>query len=396
LDENVPLWQRPRARLYAVVLGMWLIALVVFLVAARVLLPFELAFLFAYAINPIISGIASRRVGGWQVPRSAAVLLVYAVIAVLLWLFGVSLLPQIYGEMVRGLTELRDFAAELGPDDVRRWAVHIQAVLDRYNIPIELVPGDLADRPHLSVDLVALLTSLLRDLTTWARAQLGDIIGISGAFIGGITRTIFFVTLLIMVTAFVSMDAPRIAAWTGSIVPTAWRGDWERLVSIVDQGLAGVVRGQLTICLVNGVLTLIGLLLIEVPFPFALAALATVLYLVPFFGTILSSIPIVLLALGGGLTKGALALGWIIGIHALETYVLNPKIMGDASKIHPVLIVLALVVGEHYFGIVGALLAVPTASLVASIFKFMHLKAQELDARLNPPPPPPPPAAAAS
>jgi predicted PurR-regulated permease PerM len=372
---------------------MWLIALVVFLVSARVLLPFEIAFLLAYAINPIISGIASRRIGRWPVPRAAAVLLVYAVVALLLWLFAISLLPKIYAEMVRGLTELRDFAADLGPDDVRRWAVSLQAVLDRYNIPIELVPGELGARPHLSLDLVALLTSLLRDLTTWARAQLGDIVGLSGAFIGGITRTLFFVTLLIMVTAFASMDAPRIAAWTASTVPAAWRADWERLVALVDQGLAGVVRGQLTICLVNGILTFIGLLLIEVPFPFALAAVATVFYLVPFFGTILSSVPIVLLALGDGLTKGLLALGWIIGIHALETYVLNPKIMGDASKIHPVLIVLSLVVGEHYFGIVGALLAVPTASLVASVFKFMHLKALELEARMTPPPPPPPAAA---
>jgi predicted PurR-regulated permease PerM len=81
---------------------------------------------------------------------------------------------------------------------------------------------------------------------------------------------------------------------------------------------------------------------------------------------------------------GVAALVWIIAIHALETYVLNPKIMGDASKIHPVLIVLALVIGEHHYGIVGALLAVPVASVVASIFKFIQLKIGDEEARLAP------------
>jgi predicted PurR-regulated permease PerM len=134
--------------------------------------------------------------------------------------------------------------------------------------------------------------------------------------------------------------------------------------------------------LVNGVLTLIGLLVLRVPFAFALSAVATLLYVVPIFGTIISSIPIVLLALtAGGVGKGLLALGWILIIHALESYVLNPKIMGTASRIHPVLIELALVVGERSGGIVGALLAVPIASVIVAVFRFLQRKIAELEER---------------
>jgi predicted PurR-regulated permease PerM len=185
-----------------------------------------------------------------------------------------------------------------------------------------------------------------------------------------------------MLTAFISMDAPRILRWFETVVPSHWRADLRRLRAGIDAGLSGVVRGQLTIMVVNGVLTLIGLLALKVPFAFALGFLAFVLYVVPIFGTILSSVPIVLLALtGGGLTKALLALAWITVIHALEAYVLNPKIMGDAARIHPVLIVLALVVGERSFGIVGALLAVPVASVVVAVFRFLHRKQVELDER---------------
>jgi predicted PurR-regulated permease PerM len=52
--------------------------------------------------------------------------------------------------------------------------------------------------------------------------------------------------------------------------------------------------------------------------------------------------------------------------------VLNPKIMGDAAKIHPVLVIFALLVGEHFFHAVGALLAVPTMSIAQSVF--LHLR----------------------
>jgi predicted PurR-regulated permease PerM len=181
-----------------------------------------------------------------------------------------------------------------------------------------------------------------------------------------------------------SMDGPRMVRWVESLVPEAWRGDLHRLLHGIDTGLSGVVRGQLTIMIVNGILTLAGLLVLRVPFAFALAALATLLYVVPIFGTILSSVPIVLVALTtGGVGKALLALGWILVIHALESYVLNPKIMGDATRIHPVLIVFALVVGERAAGIVGALLAVPVASVFVAVFRFLHRKLAELDARVG-------------
>ena len=85
--------------------------------------------------------------------------------------------------------------------------------------------------------------------------------------------------------------------------------------------------------------------------------------LVPIFGSILSSVPIVAVALISSgtfdLKKGLLVLGWIILIHLFEANLLNPKIMGNAAKIHPVLVVFALIAGEHSYGLVGALFAVP-------------------------------------
>ena len=89
----------------------------------------------------------------------------------------------------------------------------------------------------------------------------------------------------------------------------------------------------------------------------------------PIFGSIASAVPAVAIGLTQGLRDARRSCSsWILGIHQLEANLLNPKIMGDAAKIHPVLVVFSLLVGEHFFGPVGALLAVPCMSLPQTVF----------------------------
>jgi predicted PurR-regulated permease PerM len=66
---------------------------------------------------------------------------------------------------------------------------------------------------------------------------------------------------------------------------------------------------------------------------------------------------------------------WILGIHQVEANLLNPKIIGVAAKLHPVLVIFSLLVGEHFYGIWGALLAVPTLSLLQSLFNHFRFEA---------------------
>jgi predicted PurR-regulated permease PerM len=103
-----------------------------------------------------------------------------------------------------------------------------------------------------------------------------------------------------------------------------------------------------------------------------LAVVAGVLSLIPIFGTILSTIPIVLIGLMDGFLTGVLALGWILGIHFIEANLLNPQIIGTSAHIHPVIVIFALLAGESAFGLVGALLAVPVASILLTLFKFVR------------------------
>ena len=171
-----------------------------------------------------------------------------------------------------------------------------------------------------------------------------------------------------MLAAYLMITREKILSFATSLVRPSDRADFAALVARVNGGLSGVVRGQLVICLINGVLSAIGFAIVGLKYWPVLAVVSTVMSLIPIFGSIASAVPAVALGLTQSFGTAAFVLLWIIGIHQLEANVLNPKIMGDSAKIHPVLVIFSLLVGEHFFHAVGALLAVPTMSIVQSLF----------------------------
>lgn len=201
--------------------------------------------------------------------------------------------------------------------------------------------------------------------------------------------------ITLMLAAYIILTRERILGFFESLVRPRSRPSWNALNERIDRGLAGVVRGQLVICLVNGVLSAIGFAFVGLKYWPVLALIATVLSLIPIFGSIISTIPAVLLGLTQSFGTALFVLVWIIGIHQIEANVLNPKIMGDAANIHPVLVIFSLLVGEHFFGVVGALLAVPVMSIGQSVFIHVRRQIQSADPEMAgevvhsiPPPPP--------
>lgn len=218
--------------------------------------------------------------------------------------------------------------------------------------------------PNLVRDYIALKSAAIREDVPERAGKTALSIA------GGLVFSVYEFFLILMLTAFIVMDRKPIAAFFRSLPPPKHRASYDTFVRYIDDGLAGVIRGQLVICGVNGVLTYIGLLILQVPYATMLSVIAAILSLIPVFGTIVSSIPIVLIAATKGIDLGLLALAWIVFIHVLEANIFNPMIMGSHARMHPVIIIFSLLAGEHAFGIWGALLAVPTMSLLQSSFRF--------------------------
>ena len=126
--------------------------------------------------------------------------------------------------------------------------------------------------------------------------------------------------------------------------------------------LGRAIEAQAAIAVVNTVLTLIGLLLLDIPLVAMLSVIVFFCSFVPVLGVFISTTPIVLVALNaGGPGLSLAAIGLVIVIHAIEAYVLNPIIYGRHLKLNPVLTLIILYVGYHAFGLWGMLLGVPVA-----------------------------------
>jgi putative heme transporter len=388
---------RPQRRQRLLILaGLWLFVALVLVTFRSVLLPFIIAALIAYLVQPLVRRITRVQVRGRFVPRWVAILLIYALFFLGVYVFFVALLPQLYRELARISRDAVAYANSLTPEKVEGIAQRAEAWLLSRGIPVALseralegasaVPATGPAQFNLALDLEQLIRDVAQRVSSYAGENLKGILDMSRRIVTGVLVGVFTLFFVLMVAAFFSIDAQAIRRYAMSLVPSEYAGDAQVLAERIDRALAGVVRGQATICLVNGVLTGIGMLIFGVKFVFLLSTIATLFSLIPIFGTILSSVPIVLIALADGVEKGFAILLWIIGIHALEAYVLNPKIMGSAAHIHPVLVAFALIAGEHFYGLVGALLAVPLTAILVACFDYLRLKAQSSAAVLPPPP----------
>lgn len=387
--------------------GFGLFIIVMILTFRDVLLPFIFAFALAYLMAPIIHRLQPR------LGRAASVILVYLSFLGIVTIFMVVFLPA----LVQDFSRLRDTApAVLEYVDqtyvpkVTKWFEESFGALTTAGPPAAQPPSELLARPGpdgtwaISLENVQLsfedagnskwklhtprnqpeagFSDTLRKLVVSKGSEYtGQIAAFLNTLVRGITAFLTNFVITLMLAAFILINPARVMNFVRGLIPLHYRTTYEELVLLLDVGLAGVIRGQLLICLVNGVLTYIGLVIFGIKYSFLLAVIAAVFSLVPIFGTIISSIPIIVVALVSneeGLAFGPplLMLAWIAGIHLLEANIFNPKIIGDAAHMHPVVVIFALLAGEHVYGLTGALLAAPVASMLQTLFLFAYRRSR--------------------
>jgi predicted PurR-regulated permease PerM len=383
----------------------------------EVLLPFILALIIAYVLAPLV-----ERVERFRLPRAAAILIVYAVTLGTIYFSIAAIAPRIYLEtakFMRDAPSLADrFSEQYGPQ-LEQWvegfrsrsrprpAVEEPASVVVQNKPdgsvefhvgsgVEVVqqgPGHWRVGPgaHKAEKFrVSDLTARgINEAVGYAQRNGLELLAIGKALISAVARSIFLLFMTLMLAGYIMGTRESIIGFFRSLLPSRARNSYDRLLWRIDRGLSGVVRGQLLICAVNGVLSAFGYWMFDLKYWPILALVSGIMSIVPIFGSILSSIPVVLIGLTQDFWTALWVLLWIVGIHQVEANLLNPKIIGVAAKIHPVLVVLALIVGEHFFGLWGALLGVPVLSILQSIFihfRFETLPDTPPDSLLPPPP----------
>ncbi len=410
-------WTRGRVLFLAISA---LVTVAVLFWAREVLLPFILALIIAYVLTPLVALCERARV-----PRPGAILLVYTATFGLTYLSIATVAPRIYVEAQKLAGDAPNLARQLSTQWGPRAESWVQGMIERTRINerppapppsaaievthapdgslkveigagIDVIQqgpghwrvGPAVARPSTKFSVTELTEKGLQEGVSYIKSNALELIKLGHALIRQVARGIFLLFMTLMVAGYMMHTREAIIGFFRSLVPPLSRIGFDRLLWRMDRGLSGVVRGQLLICGVNGVLSAIGFWMFDLKYWPILAIVAAVMSIVPIFGSIMSSVPVVLIGLTQSFWTALWVLLWIIGIHQIEANLLNPKIIGVAAKIHPVLVVLSLIIGEHFFGLWGALFAVPTLSVAQSIFnhfRFESMPDAPPDSLLPPP-----------
>ena len=180
--------------------------------------------------------------------------------------------------------------------------------------------------------------------------------GIGDLLISILFSFIIVLQLPSLQTGFSRLENSRLSRFYEEIVP-----------DIVGFGrsIGRAFQAQALIAACNTLLTFLGLIFFNVPSPLFLSLIVFLCSFIPILGLFLSSLPICILGLqAGGFALVLKLILFIIGIHLVESYLLNPKIMGAVMRIHFLAVLIILLVAGKLFGFWGLLLGIPTFQYV--------------------------------
>ncbi len=224
--------------------------------------------------------------------------------------------------------------------------------------------------PTLNVDEVFTYVS------NWWESNVGDIgqqvgtglIAFGGALIAGFAGAFIVFILTIYFTA----STPSLKNAVYQLVPASKRERFVDLAEQITDSVGYYVIGQLSLGLINGILSAILLTIIQAPFPAVLAVVAFLFSIIPLVGTITGSVIIVLTCLIPGLgspTTALIAAIYYLIYMQIEAYVISPRIMGRAVSVPGAVVVIAALAGGSLLGLLGALVAIPVAASILIIYR---------------------------
>lgn len=327
-----------------------------------VLLPFAIAWLLAYLIQPLVGFLQHRmRLKFRMLSILVAMLLIAAVI------YGVIML--VLPSMLKELLALKDIAASF-----------LTQKLANSSIPqpvVDLLKG-YAENSGLSSMLIGVNESDLHGFVL-QKVQL---------FLLGtvdLVEALFTLCIILLYLFFFLLDFERLSESWQLYIPKQWRGVATKLWNDLVDGMNQYFRGQALVALCVGVLFSIGFLIIDFPAAIAFGMFIGILNLVPYLQTV-SLVPMALLALLKAANTGEdfwmiflAALIVLAVVQVIQDLFLVPLIMGRRMNLHPAVILLSLSIFGHLLGLLGMIVALPVTTLVLGYLKRYHEIAETSD-----------------
>lgn len=317
-----------------------------------VLLPFFIAWLFAYMLNPVVRFFKKRL----RLTQGLAVVATLLACAGVVTLLGYLLVPMIQTEIaqINTLITNYEFSAAIGKDGL---PVNVEDVINRF------------------VDFKAMRDSLTKENVVEAVKQLSPALKIlfdnTMAVIVGLT-VVFLVALYLI---FILLDYDKINELWRYLIHPKYRASVNKIAVDVESNMNNYFRHQALICLILAALYATGFQIIGLPMAIVFGIGVGLVHMIPYLQVVTFPPAILLCWLGSTQTDmsfwsliGLTALIYVI-VQCLMDLFLVPRIMGKAMGLNPAIILLSLSIWGALLGVVGMIIAIPLTTLILSYYK---------------------------
>jgi predicted PurR-regulated permease PerM len=199
----------------------------------------------------------------------------------------------------------------------------------------------------------------------------GSAQGNAGGYVLRFSRVLLNALLSIAVAMVLSvyllLDGRRTYQWFVAFAPAARRPRVHKTAEEARKAIIGYMRGSVATSVITLILTLIILSVTKVPAALLLAVLAGILNFIPVVGIVLSLVPALLLALTVSATAAVVVAAFYLGYNAVENYYIQPRVFGHEMRLSGLAVIAAFAVGAELGGVLGALIALPVASMYPAI-----------------------------
>jgi predicted PurR-regulated permease PerM len=314
----------------------------VFFFLGDIVLVFFLAWLLAFILSPLVTGLV-RVVPGLS--RVAAVVVVYTLILGTLSVLVVVIAQALAGsisEFIAGVPQLsKDLPTVLAPWQERLAAIGLG-----------------------QIDLAVQGRAFLLNLNDYAAQLVGPVQQLAAASLGALGNLL----LVLILSLYMITDRDNIMSFLFRLVPPAYAEESRLLETSVARSFGGFLRGQATLGILYGLVATVACLVFGLDYLPVVASASGVLMAIPFFGPFVSWLPPVLVAI---LLRPeavvpvlvVMAVGWFVVMN-----VISPRVMQNAVGIHPIVVLGSVLVGSKVGGIAGAIFGIPIAAVVSAFF----------------------------
>ena len=310
-------------------------------------LPLFIGFGFAWLVEPMIKSLERKKLS-----RKLSTFIVYILFVLVLILLLVLVVPEFISQLRELIGQVPSFVADIK----------------------DFITNLFSKFKDSEIDINAIQTNIITQLENFAT-------GLTNNSLSGIVNTITkiisssaTVILGIIIGLYFSLDFNKITSFIKSLIPKKHKEDGDRILHELNTMARGYVNGTLFTSLVVTFFTFVGLIISGIGSPLLFAIFCGITNIIPYFGPYIGGIPTIIVAFSISPMCGIIATITIVLVQTIEGNIINPIIVGRATDIHPITIVIGLLVFEHYFGIIGMIIATPVIGAIKILFNFFNEK----------------------